>query len=46
MSRKIINTEGPGMVAASARKVGIFAIVAALVVLGIFAVLARSGVGH
>jgi hypothetical protein len=42
MSRKIINTEGPGLVAASARKVGIIAILGALVVLGIFYVLAKS----
>jgi hypothetical protein len=42
MSRKIINTEGPGMVAASARKGGVIAIVAFLVVMAIFWVLAHA----
>lgn len=42
MSRKIINTEGPGMVAATARKGGLIVIVIALVVIGIFEVIARS----
>jgi hypothetical protein len=42
MSRKIINTEGPGFVASSARKFGAAAIVAAIVVLIIFRVLANA----
>ncbi len=43
MSRKIINTEGPGFVAASARKWGLLAILTAIVVLGIFYILAHTG---
>ena len=42
MSRKIINTEGPGLVASSARKFGIVAVLVALVVLIIFRVLANA----
>jgi hypothetical protein len=42
MSRKIINTEGPGLVASTARNLGIAAVVVALVVLVIFRVLASA----
>jgi hypothetical protein len=43
MSRKIIETEGPGLVASSARKYGLAVIGIALVVLVLFLVLSKDG---